>query len=324
MEQHNHNDPYQSARGNSYASSRYTTERTNSTSSTQPLMGQSSQGYSEEHRLQHSATFYPSAHDDYFTPYNIDWGTEDGLVTTPLPISPPEQRPSQPRTQSFYSDVSTPQSYPISPPDLTPGPYIGAAGARVIGTSGEGPSPPGGHTIYTPSTGSSPSASSPPQQAASIIQPPPSAISASTSYVAKDYIRSPAASTMRNSTSSVLESDPLAGPKPLVRSGTMSKLLSGRFSRGSILPIQENEVLQTKEAETHNLDPMEYSEETGGWVRKARNKGGNLVRSVTQKFSPYRPLSGEDRDFKLTRASALKNDEDNAWKEGYGKCLLYL
>ena len=44
------------------------------------------------------------------------------------------------------------------------------------------------------------------------------------------------------------------------------------------------------------------------------------MRSFTRKLTTYRPLSGEDRDArKLERARAIKKDEDDALREGYGK-----
>lgn len=88
--------------------------------------------------IQHSATFHPGQ-DDYDSPYGTWDDTE--IVTTPPRISSPEQR----------------QFHARSP--VTQG-YSGVAGSPGISAR---PSPLMDSVIYTPSTGSSPSASSPPR-----------------------------------------------------------------------------------------------------------------------------------------------------------------
>ncbi|KAF8460510.1 hypothetical protein BDZ91DRAFT_418810 [Kalaharituber pfeilii] len=99
---------------------------------------------------------------------------------------------------------------------------------------------------------------------------------------------------------------------------------SKTWSKGNMLPVSEDEVLDTSELKGSQVAPLEYSEISGGWVRRAKtsvqNRSGNLMRSLTRKLTTYRPISGEDRDFrpaKFDRARALREEEQKALDEGY-------
>jgi len=314
--------PYDSssypARRGSTTSSRYTSARTVSASSTQPLVAQSQYSqydYPEEPALatQHSATFYPSAQDDYFTPYGGNWGTGDFVSTPPL-MSPQEQQPSYTQPREVYGENTTYVSGTTNPPDATSSPYLGTGGIGRSPSSGGNSSPPEGPAIYTPSIGSSHSAS-PPSSSNPIAPPAPASApgnSVDTSYLGAGHI---------TSAGSIHERKPSELSRPTGRTGTISK--SRRFQKGNMLPLHEGEVLETKEIQgQQELDPMEYNEETGGWVRKARssvqNRTGSIMRSFTRRLTTYRPLSGGDRDAELERARAIKKDEDDALREGYG------
>lgn len=332
MEQQNPYDPYHPTRNDTNASSMYSQRRTASASSTVPLRATTQQSQEEPTLgIQHSATFYPSAQDDYFTnmnPYGGNWDTGD-FVTTPPPITPPEQPPSRSRTRSLHADSASLLSGPVSQPDTVLSRGIGRSPS--VGTPSGGipsagiPSPPGGPAIYTPSTGSSTSASSPQRQAStSISLPPPSvpSFAVDTSYVTVDHITSPVPTTWRSSVGSVPERNVSTSYKPVGRTA----IKASRLSKGNMLPVQEDEVLSTEEKGSQMLGPMVYSDETGGWVRRAKtsvkSRSGNLMRSLTRKLTTYKPISGEDQDVKkLDRAQTIKNDEECAEGEGYGKFI---
>lgn len=314
-------DPYYPTRGESTTSSRYTSARTVSTSSTQHPGAQtqySQYDYPEEPApaTQHSATFYPSTQDDYFAPYVEHWGSGD-FVSTPPPMSPQEQLPSHTQPREVYGNN---QSGATNPHDVASSPYLGTGGTGWSPSSGGDPSPTRGPPIYTPSIGSSPSASSPPSSNPIALPAPASApgYSVDTSYLGRGHIIS---------TSTIPEGKISELSRPAERTSIISKSRVARFQKGNMLPLHEDEVLGTKEIQSQQrLDPMEYSEETGGWVRRARssvqNRSGSIMRSLTQKLTTYRPLSGEDRDVKkLEHARAIKKDEDNAVSEGYGNSI---
>jgi len=246
--------------------------------------------------IQHSATFCPSAQDDYFTLHGANWGAGNFVSTPPL-MSPQEQ---QPQPGGVYGDNAAYSSGATNPLDATSSPYLGTGEIGRGPSPGGNPSPPGGTAVYTPSTGSSPSGSSPPGSNPIAIAPA-SAPGYSVDIPYSGHI---------TSADSIPERKPPALSRPIGRTGTTTK---SRTPQGKMPPLFEDQVLGTKEIQNQQQQDLVYNDATGGWVRRA------IMRSLSRKINTYKPISGEDHDGeKLKHTRAVKKDEDEACSEGYG------
>ena len=309
MSQYNYDSTYFHGGGSSSSNGRHNPTES---ASTQPLMSQRQYPPEPTLALQPSATYTPGSGDDFFSPYlpNEDWGGEgeEPLIAASPPSSPQAQRyQSHSRGRNLYGETSwsSPSSQPVSSPAQNDG--SDRSLKRHDRASG---------VIYTPSgsnTGSSrssPPRSSPPQRP-SVSIPPPSAygLGIDTSFTTVNHLTSPVSTTWIPE--KTLEAN-LAGQS----ANPITKPRSSRHLKGSMLPVSENEVLETKGKRTISQMDLEYNEPSGGWVHRS------LIGTIGRKLSTYRPINGEDRENRRLqrKARALKEDEINATYDTYRKC----
>ena len=123
-------DPNDVRRAPSNSSSRYDLERSETNSSTQPLI-QPDYRRDPVPTLSHSATFYPTGNDDYYgdsfgNPYGGDWTEEPQDYTED--VQPRQQVESEPRQSARYYDeqrggwITGPSSSSAPPPLVSPPP----------------------------------------------------------------------------------------------------------------------------------------------------------------------------------------------------------
>lgn len=307
--------------------------RTNTSSSSQPLM-QQSVDEPVMPSIQHSATFYPTSYDEFYTPY-ADWNDE--LVSSPVSYTATSTFPAagqQPDTNIIeYNDfvANTPSRSNV----LERAASVPYGGADLNDDSSRG------YVVSPPVAGSSMSNSP-------IISPPVDPVMNS-SFQSRDIYSSPT-SDYNNTVSPSLSSFSHS-PNQMRPSMSLSRGSSGptrkKTVKGFMPSVQEDSISndagdglygnsgigsKVSEVRTSHVDPLQFIEEGNGggrWVKRTQSqmkrsntvlgRAANILRSATRRGGNYHGVSSEERRMmsKEDRALTLKQEEERAKLEGY-------